>query len=130
MESANDEFKKLLHLSGWNQTRAAQELELQPASVSRYVNDIDKPSPQTLRLFTLMLAAEKPIKGGAAALRDNPGAEAEIWRKRALAAEARLTELQATLRTLLAKPSSGTTVAAARKQHLQRRAGAGARSKK
>ena len=134
MEAANEEFKKLLARSGWNQTRCAQELDLQPASVSRYVNDIDKPSPQTLRLFTLMLAADGGAgRAGAQALRDNPGAEAEIWRTRALAAESKLAELQLAMRTILSQakhPSSETTVASARKKHLLRRARQGAHSKK
>lgn len=56
MDPANEEFKELLQKSGWNQSEAGRHLDLTSASVSRYVNDIDKPTKQTLRLFKIILA--------------------------------------------------------------------------
>jgi transcriptional regulator with XRE-family HTH domain len=56
MDTANEEFKELLKRSGWNQSEAARNLDLPSGSVSRYVNSIDKPSKQTLRLFKIILA--------------------------------------------------------------------------
>ncbi len=64
MDTANEEFKTLLARSGWNQSEAARKLELTSASVSRYVNDIDKPAKQTLRLFRLYLADAPSIPHG------------------------------------------------------------------
>lgn len=55
MDASNQEFCRLLSESGWNQSEAARKLDLKPASVSRYVNNIDKPSHQTLRLFRMMV---------------------------------------------------------------------------
>ena len=55
MEASNVEFKELLARSGWNQAKAARELDLTTASISRYMNDIDTPSKQTIRLFRMLL---------------------------------------------------------------------------
>lgn len=60
MDAANKQFKELLAISGWNQSQAARNLDLTTASVSRYVNDIDKPTKQTLRLFQILLVGKEP----------------------------------------------------------------------
>lgn len=59
MDAINEEFKKLLEKSGWNQSRAAMELDLKPPSISRYVSGKDKPSLQTMRLFKALLNFEE-----------------------------------------------------------------------
>jgi transcriptional regulator with XRE-family HTH domain len=47
----NIEFRRLLHLSGWTQAQAAEELHVDRVTVNRYVNDAVRPSLTVLRLF-------------------------------------------------------------------------------
>lgn len=55
MKPENDEFLRLLVNSGWNQSRAASELELDSGTVSRYVKGEIVPSKTVLKLFASVL---------------------------------------------------------------------------
>ena len=55
VDPLNQEFIHLLQKSGWNQTRAALELHVEPATVSRYVSGQTRPSMTILKLFGRLL---------------------------------------------------------------------------
>lgn len=55
VDPLNQEFIHLLTKSGWNQTRAALELHVEPATVSRYVSGQTRPSMTILKLFGRLL---------------------------------------------------------------------------
>jgi hypothetical protein len=70
---ANEEFRELMARSGWkNQSEVARRLELPAPSVSRYVNNEDKPDKQTLRLFRLLIAGDGESPAVKPALRESP----------------------------------------------------------
>ena len=56
----NSEFRRLMTVSGWNQSRAARELALDTGTISRYVNDEIEPSLSVLKLFSLVLG--EPVR--------------------------------------------------------------------
>lgn len=76
MPLANDQFVSLLAASGWHQARAARELGLTTATVSRYVSGKQTPSLPVLKLFASILGSSLTIYGGdgdpAAPMRDGP----------------------------------------------------------
>ncbi len=64
MHESNAQFVDLLVKSGWNQARAARELGVTTASVSRYVSGKMAPSLPVLRLFADRLQLPLTIYGG------------------------------------------------------------------
>lgn len=64
VHEANAQFVDLLVKSGWNQARAARELGVTTASVSRYVSGKMVPSLPVLRLFADRLQMPLTIYGG------------------------------------------------------------------
>lgn len=119
MDGANVEFKELLQRSGWNQSEAARNLDLTTASVSRYVNDIDKPTKQTLRLFRIILAGENHEPSESNKGSSRLAGEEEVWRRRANVAEKKLNDLQNGIRKLLEVSSKPLSEA----QQIAKRAG-------
>ena len=105
MDQLREEFKELLKRSGWNQSEAARNLDLPAPSISRYVNDIDTPSKQTLRLFKMLL-----MDSSAPTVRSSDNPPGVDWKRRAKSAERDLADLRATLRRL--GSSSKTTALA------------------
>lgn len=62
MDPLNEEFIRLLKLSGLNQTNAAKLLHLTQGVVSQYVSGITRPSETVLRLFRLEVGAAPLVK--------------------------------------------------------------------
>ena len=60
------EFRDLLHKSGWTQAEAARQLKMTPSGLSQIVrpNSPVRPSPVTLQLFRLLLLREAPHANG------------------------------------------------------------------
>lgn len=63
MDVMNREFQRLLVTSGWTQARAAQELRLDAATVSRYLGGTITPSETVLRLFGEILGERVVLPG-------------------------------------------------------------------
>lgn len=63
MEDLNNEFARLLRISGWTQAEAARGLHLSPATVSLYLSGHTRPSVTVIQLFKLMLGDTSPIPG-------------------------------------------------------------------
>jgi transcriptional regulator with XRE-family HTH domain len=67
MRKENAEFRALFESSGWSQAETARRLELDRATVSRYLDDDqDKqipPSAPVIKLFRFILASEKAGTG-------------------------------------------------------------------
>ena len=62
MDALNREFQRLLVSSGWSQSRAASELRLDAATISRYMSGTISPSETVLRLFGEILG-ERVVLG-------------------------------------------------------------------
>ncbi len=60
MTTEQQEFIALWKASGWTKAEAARQLDLSRSAVGRFVEGKISPSIQTLKLFKLILAAEKP----------------------------------------------------------------------
>jgi transcriptional regulator with XRE-family HTH domain len=56
----NIEFIALFEASGWTQAEVARQLHLDRSSVGKFLKGIVSPSGQTLKLFKLILADQKP----------------------------------------------------------------------
>lgn len=56
----NLEFVRLLNVSGWSKSRAAEELRLQNSTISEYVNGNARPSQTVIQLFKLTLLQAQP----------------------------------------------------------------------
>lgn len=63
MDALNQEFLRLLSSSGWSQARAAEELRLDAATVSRYRGGTITPSETVLRLFAEILGEKLVLPG-------------------------------------------------------------------
>lgn len=63
MDPLNQEFLRLLSSSGWSQARAADELRLDAATVSRYRGGTITPSETVLRLFAEILGEKLVLPG-------------------------------------------------------------------
>lgn len=59
MSALTEEFLALLQASGWSASEAARRLHLDRSNISQYKSG-GSPSKQTLELFKLILAQEKP----------------------------------------------------------------------
>lgn len=59
----NREFLRLMALSGWNQAKAARKLGVTPASVSRYIADLARPSRPVLQRFADILGEQVELPG-------------------------------------------------------------------
>ncbi len=109
MTPENEEFKELLKRSGWNQTEAAKQLQLPESSISRYMNDVDKPAKPTLLLFKILIARAYTIPSTAMVMKEGSENDSELWRRRAKTAEGNLENLRNGLRTLLANSSPASS---------------------
>jgi transcriptional regulator with XRE-family HTH domain len=56
----NAEFRRLLTVGGWNQSRASRELSLDTGTVSRYVGNEIEPSLAVLRLMSVLIG--EPVR--------------------------------------------------------------------
>lgn len=63
MDAYNCEFTRLLSSSGWPQKKAAAELGVDPATVSRYVAGSVKPSITILRLLAARVGESLRLEG-------------------------------------------------------------------
>ena len=74
MDATKEEFKRLLELSGWSQTEAAQRLGNTPGAINHWLNPDhpNKPLETTLKLMKLLLAQER----GGNSVGKNAGAKA------------------------------------------------------
>lgn len=63
VDDLNNEFARLLRVSGWTQAEAARRLHLSPATVSLYLSGHTRPSVTVIQLFKLMLGDTSPIPG-------------------------------------------------------------------
>src|SRR5947207_1161060 len=88
-------FVRMLHLSGWTQARAGQELGLTTGAISQFVGGISRPKDSVIRLFTLILGERA---ANDEAIRNNPAYERPI-----LPMEGWEVEVIQTLRKLDAK---------------------------
>src|SRR5262249_47810626 len=61
MDASKAEFKRLLELSGWSQTEAAEKLGKTPGAINHLLNPDhpNRPPETTLRLMKLLIAREK-----------------------------------------------------------------------
>jgi hypothetical protein len=75
VEPENKDFLALLEASGWGDSEAARELELNRATISHYRSGSIKPSRQVLRLFKLILLKDNPSALSGAV----HGKDFEIW---------------------------------------------------
>ncbi|MBU6409081.1 MAG: helix-turn-helix transcriptional regulator [Verrucomicrobia bacterium] len=57
------EFNALMKEAGWTNAEAARRLDLNRASVGKFVRGLTPPSPRTVRLFRLILADRKNAGG-------------------------------------------------------------------
>lgn len=62
-DELNREFKRLLQLSGWTQSRAAEELSVDVATVNRYVAGSVKPSRTILKLMAAIRGEQLLLDG-------------------------------------------------------------------
>jgi plasmid maintenance system antidote protein VapI len=104
MDQLREEFKELLKRSGWNQSEAARNLDLPAPSISRYVNDIDTPSRQTIRLFKMMLMDAPEASDNRLPSKQSEN-DLAAWKRRATTAEKKLADMQSGLRAVLAASS-------------------------
>jgi transcriptional regulator with XRE-family HTH domain len=74
MDASKEEFKRLLELSGWSQTEAAEKLGKTPGAINHLLNPDhpNKPQETALRLMKLLIARER---GG---LRDERNAGSKV----------------------------------------------------
>lgn len=63
MDILNQEFVRLLNISGWNQSEAARQLELSPAVITRYCANDTRPSLTVLKLFKMLIGDTKSLPG-------------------------------------------------------------------
>jgi transcriptional regulator with XRE-family HTH domain len=63
LDPLNQEFKRLLELSGWSQSQAARELQLTSGAVNQYLSETTRPSLTTIKLFKLLLRDASPLPG-------------------------------------------------------------------
>lgn len=93
MDILNEEFARLLKVSGWKQAEAARQLALSPAVISRYLNGDTHPSLTVLKLFQLLIGDMQALPGEAGSAPEHngelepplAGAERQlIWQLRAL----------------------------------------------
>ena len=77
MDPLKKEFLDLLRLMGWTQAEAARQLCMTSGAVNQIVNPNStvRPSPTTLRLFKLMVAAQRPERLDAHGLEGKEGPE-------------------------------------------------------
>src|ERR1700753_1034468 len=61
MDASKEELRKLLELSGWSQTEAAEKLGKTPGAINHLLNPDhpNKPPETTLRLMKLLIARER-----------------------------------------------------------------------
>jgi transcriptional regulator with XRE-family HTH domain len=61
MDASKEEFKRLLEVSGWSQTEAADKLGKTPGAINHLLNPDhpNKPPETTLRLMKLLIARER-----------------------------------------------------------------------
>jgi hypothetical protein len=68
-------FVRLLHLSGWTQARAGQELGLTTGAISQFVGGISRPKDSVIRLFTLIMGERAAHEE---AIKNSPGHERPV----------------------------------------------------